>query len=243
MDIVISRVTSPTDFTSSPRNRQTSRSWSIRSAGRFEPTVGRRGHQERSEHLGQAADPRVPLLDRVRVVLGELGELVVVLRRIVVLHDAAPVGERQEVRPGRMHAIPVPFQLEVAQDRVGHQAHHVAERGDLELGRLRPRRHRVGRAAGLVPGLQDHGPRAGFRQVRRGDQPVVAAADHDRVVLVGSRDAAHATPERPFSARTTLGRTTVRTDRPGGRNPLTGRSGDVRRRDDALDRRRPPETA
>ncbi len=40
MDIVISRVTSPTDFTSSPRNRHTSRSWSIRSAGRREPTVG-----------------------------------------------------------------------------------------------------------------------------------------------------------------------------------------------------------
>ena len=40
MDIVIRRVTSPTVFTSSPRNRQTRRSWSSRSAGRFEPTVG-----------------------------------------------------------------------------------------------------------------------------------------------------------------------------------------------------------
>ena len=215
MDIVISRVTSPTDFTSSPRNRHTSRSWSSRSAGRLEPTVGGRGHQERSEHLGQAADPRVPLLDRVRVVLGELGELVVVLGGVVVLHDAAPVRERQEVRPDRVHAIPVPLQLQVAQDRVGHQAHHVAERGDLELGRLRPRGHRVGRAAGLVPGLQDHGPRAGLRQVRRGDQPVVAAADHDRVVLAGSRDAAHATPERPFSARTSA-RSHDRSNGPAG---------------------------
>ena len=156
---------------------------SLRSDGR------RCGHEERTEHLGQSPDPRVPCLDRVGVVLGELGELVVVLRGVVVLHDAAPVGERQEVRTGRMHAIAVPLQLQVAKDGVGHQAHHVAERGDLELGRLRPRRHGVGRAAGLVPSLQHDRPRARLREVCRGDQPVVAAADHDRVVLVRGGDA------------------------------------------------------
>ena len=95
-----------------------------------------------------------------------------------------PSGNGRKYGPVGCTRYPWSLELQVAQDRVRHQAHHVAERGDLELGRLRPRRHRVGRAAGLVPGLQDHGSRAGLRQVRRGDQPVVAAADHDRVVLV-----------------------------------------------------------
>ena len=227
MDIVISRVTSPTVFTSSPRNRHARRSCSARSPGRCDPTPRRGGHEQRPEHVGEAADPRVPPLDRVGVVLGELGELVVVLRRVVVLHDAAPVGERQEVRAGGDDAIAVALQLQVAQDRVGHQAHDVAERRDLELGRLRPRRHRVGGAARLVPGLEHERARARLGEVGGRDQPVVAAArSRSRRTVRDSwrQDRAGAHPggsrggtRRPSSGRASLDRHRLRLERLGRR--------------------------
>ena len=150
--------------------------------------LGRRGHHQRPEHLGEAADPGVPPLDRVGVSLRELRErLVVLLGVVVVLHDAATVGERKEVRPHPRRPVSVTLELQVAQDRVGHQAHHVAERGDPELGRLGPRGHRVGGAAHLVTGLEHDRAGAGLREVGGGDEAVVTPAHHDRVVAVRGR--------------------------------------------------------
>ena len=55
------------------------------------------------------------LAERVRVALGEPRErLVVGLCVVVVLHDAAPVGEREEVRADRRGAVPVAREVEVA---------------------------------------------------------------------------------------------------------------------------------
>ena len=71
----------------------------LKVADRHRPDPRRGGHQQRPEHRREPADPRVPLLDRVGVTLGELRELVVVRLGVVVgLHDASPVRERHEVR-------------------------------------------------------------------------------------------------------------------------------------------------
>ena len=169
----------------------------------------RRGHEQRPEHVGETADPRLPPLERVGVLLGELGELGVVLRRVVVLDDVAPVGERDEVRAGGDGAIPVALQLEIAQDRVGHQAHDVAQRRDLKFGRVRPRAHRVGRPARLVAGLQherarapswrDRRPRPArcARRPRRSRRTVHRSCRQDRAGAHpgGSRGGARAPPQ------------------------------------------------
>ena len=206
----MSRVTSPTLRTFRPRipPRQSRAAPGGPQAGRPHPRG--RGHEQRAEHRRQPADPRIPLFDRIGVSRGELRELVVVGFRVaVVLRDVTAVGERQEVWPDRGHLVAVLRELEVAEDRVGHQAHHVAERGDLELRRLGPRGHRVGGAARLVARLQHHGARPGLRQVGAGDQPVVPATDDDRVVALrrhgsdshltrGRVVVQHPTPEWPF---------------------------------------------
>ena len=185
---------------------------------------GRDRHQHRAEHVGEAADPGVPALDRVGVLLGELRErLVVLLRIVVVLDDAAAVGERQEVRADGVGLVPVVGELEVPLDRVGHQAHDVAERGDLELGSLRPGRHGVGGAAHLVPwlpGRRSSRPTWRGRRRRRGRCGRRRSrsrgtcwcrwcwrnggAGHDGVPPVwapgGTRPNRDASPERPFKA-------------------------------------------
>ena len=71
--------------------------------GRFDPTRGRRRHQQRAEHVGQAADPRVPPLDRVGVALARTSRTPrsSSARRRRTARCSAPVGERQEVRADR----------------------------------------------------------------------------------------------------------------------------------------------
>ena len=46
--------------------------------GALRTDLRRGAHEQRAEHVGQPADPRLPLLEGVRVALGEFGELVVV---------------------------------------------------------------------------------------------------------------------------------------------------------------------
>ena len=103
-DIVISRVTSPDRPHVEPAEPPREPELLVEVGRALRPDRGRDRHQHRAEHVGEAADPRVPPLDRVGVVLRELRERLVVLRGVVVvLDDAPPVGERQEVRarPGR----------------------------------------------------------------------------------------------------------------------------------------------
>jgi hypothetical protein len=58
--------------------------------------------------------------------------------------------ERQVAVSLRVDLVAEPLEPQVALDRGRHQAHHVAERGDLDVGRLGPRSHGVGGSAGLV---------------------------------------------------------------------------------------------
>ena len=148
--------------------------------------VRRDGEQHRAEHLGQAGQPGVPARHRVSVLLRPAGHLVVVALGVVGVELYRPaLGKGLVVRAHREDLVPVPGELEVLDDGRRQQRHHVGQAGDVELGCVRPRGFGRRGAAGLVPGLehQGAGPRAG--QVRRRDQPVVPAADDDRVVVRG----------------------------------------------------------
>ena len=98
------------------------------------------------------------------------------LRQIVaVVHRRDRARQRQDLEP-------VTRELELADDLRAQQAHDVGElrtaiaRNDF-LG------HR-GAADDLAP-LEDHDLLARAREIRAGDQAVMARADHDRIVLIG----------------------------------------------------------
>ena len=103
IDIVIRRVTSATTAHAEPpeppRERELFHARRRTTASR---AVGGVRHQERAEHLRQAADPRLPSLERIRVAFRELGELVVVRLRIVRTGrcSARPGTGRSTDRPG-----------------------------------------------------------------------------------------------------------------------------------------------
>ncbi len=146
---------------------------------------GRDGQQQRAEHVGQAAEPGVPLRVGVGVALGPLRDLVVgALRVLLVQGEASAFRERLVVRPHREDLVAVPLELEVVHDRRREERHHVGEPRHPELGRVGPGRLGRGGAAGGPPRLQDQGLRAGAGEVGGRDQAVVPAADDDRVVAV-----------------------------------------------------------
>jgi hypothetical protein len=107
---------------------------------------------------------------------------------VLVLHEHPAVLERDDVRTDGVDAIAVTPQLEVPDDPIGHQAHHVRQRRDAELRMVRPRGVGGGGAARLVPRLADDDPGAGLRQVGGRDEAVMTAADHDHVVPVRPQD-------------------------------------------------------
>jgi hypothetical protein len=156
-------------------------------AGAFRADLRRRGHQQRTQDRGQSAHPRVPTLETVCVDLRDLRELLIVLLRVVVLDHHAAVRERNHVRADGKHAIPVARELEVLQDRVGHEAHHVAERRDFELGVLAPGPVGRRRAPGLVPTLAHDDAGSRLREIRGRHQTVVSTTDDDRLIRVRAR--------------------------------------------------------
>src|SRR5207244_9283219 len=90
----------------------------------------------------------------------------------------------------RVNAIPVPREVELADDALVKQAAEVRGSRELEagedlLGRARAAEHRAS--------LQDEDAPAGARQVRRRHQPVMPAADDERVPDFGHRGF-HKTP-------------------------------------------------
>ena len=109
----------------------------------------------------------------------------VAARRICVQSQTAPVGKRLEVRPEGEHAQAVARQLELGDDASRHEAGHVGVGVYLEVGVLGPGRAAVGAAADPVAALEDDGAQAGAGEQSGADEPVVTAADDDRVVGVG----------------------------------------------------------
>src|SRR4051795_10125316 len=129
MLIAISRATSPTVRTSSPRCRHASRNGRRRApkgapsppprppagpqrseqVGRpLRADLRRHGEQQRPEHVGEPRQPRVPLHHRVGVVLRPLRDLFVVALRIVRVDlDGAAFGERLVVGPHREELVAV----------------------------------------------------------------------------------------------------------------------------------------
>ena len=122
-----------------PRWLQASLARSSRSAGLLRADVRRHLGQQRAHHLGDALEPRVPLRPRVGVLLGELGELLVGARRVVLVDDQRPtLGERLVVRAHRVHLVAVPLELELPHDGRRHQAHHVGQPRDPQVRRVLP---------------------------------------------------------------------------------------------------------
>ena len=103
--------------------------------------------------------------------------------RVAPQADRLAVGagcERPDVRADERQA--VALEIEITDDRWPEAPDGVGQRRDPRPGR------ELGRADRPTDGLatfEDDRPQAGLAKVRRGDQPVVAATDDDRVVLVG----------------------------------------------------------
>ena len=122
--------------------------------------------------VGLGVDPRVPqnLAPRSAVV--------------VDAPQVVAVWHRRERAVERQHFEAVAGQIEIADDLRAQQRHDVGADGDVEAGK-----HLFGhgRAAQHVPPLEHEHATPRARQIRRVRQPVVAAADHDHVVLVHCR--------------------------------------------------------
>ncbi len=122
---------------------------------------GRHRHQEGPEHVGEPAQPLVPLLPCPGVLRRPLLDLLAGADRVVVVDRERPaLGEGLVVGTHRVDLVPVPLQLQVREDRRGHQAHHVGQPGDRQLRVLRPGPLGGRRPADRGPGLQDDRPQA-----------------------------------------------------------------------------------
>jgi hypothetical protein len=141
----------------------------------------RRAQQQWGQHVADAAQPRLEAGQRLRVVPGERGHPVVVVGRVTGEQQGPPVGERHERRADRHDLVPVLDQTERFDDGRRHQAHHVRQRGDLEV--RAPWRLGGGGAARVAPSLEHERSQAGPGQVGRRHEPVMATADHNHVVI------------------------------------------------------------
>ena len=148
--------------------------------------VGRHGQQQWAEHVRQSAEPGVPLGHGVGVLLGPLGDRVVVLLGVVGVDlDRPALREGLVVGAHRVHLVAEPLELQVLHDRRRQETHHVRQAGHLELRGVGPRCFGGGGAARLVAALEDQRAQTGTGQVGPGDQAVVSTADHDGVVRGG----------------------------------------------------------
>ena len=84
-------------------------------------------------------------------------------------------------------------QVEILDDRRPEPPDRVGKTRDADAAELRG----LGRAADVAPPLEDEDAPAGLREVGRGDEPVVAAADDDRVVVPGPGRGRHQAALRP----------------------------------------------
>ncbi len=194
--IVNRRVTSATPRCPRPRIFHAVCACGIRSTSFVDPTCGGTLSSSGPEHVGHALHPRLPLGERVGILLRELRDRVIALLRVIgVDGDRTPVGERLEVGTERCHVVAVPLQLQLADDRRRHQRHHVGVGRDVDLRVVGERGARVGCASGLVSGLQHHGAGAVSREVGPAGEPVVATADDDGVVGVRRHRVDRPSPE------------------------------------------------
>ena len=114
-----------------------------------------------------------------RVARRELRDLAPVELRVGAHEQRPSVGERGEGgRVAGQQLVPVPVELEVADDLRAEQAHHVGGGRYPEAG---PGLLGHGRAAHPVPRLEDENVPAGTPQVRGGDEAIVASAHDHRV--------------------------------------------------------------
>ena len=143
------------------------------------------------------ADVVVERVVRIRVVLRVAGDLLVVLAVVLAEQEVVAVLLRAEGRGHEDRHEAVLHEVELVDDVRPEQAQRVRERGEPEARAqlLGDRRAADDRAA-----LQDERAQAGLREVRRVRQPVVAAADDDRVVRPVVARRAHRSPSSRWSS-------------------------------------------
>jgi len=148
--------------------------------------VGRRLHEQWLEVPGEACEPAFHREEALAIGRRES------LQQRAHARGIAPPGEHRAVgrdrlhrRVGRDHAQPVPVEGEVADDLGPQHARHVG-RGGHAAARRPGRIDFLGDRAAAEDraSLEDQDLEAGAREVERGREPVVAAADdHDVVSL------------------------------------------------------------
>ena len=134
--------------------------------------------QQRLDRLDDPADVVVEGVVGVGVVLAVAADLLVVLAVILAEEQVVAVLHRAERRRHEDRHEAVLHELEVLDDVGPEQAQGVRERREPEA---RPELLGDRGAADDGPALENERPQAALRQVRRVGQPVVAAADDDRI--------------------------------------------------------------
>ena len=169
------------------RCRSAKRTWSARSAERYRSEIRRCLHQERAEEGRTACEPGRPVLVDVGIRLREPGQGLAEPAALALVIADTPRPRLGGVGARHGHdLVPEGLETQVADDRRRHEAHHVGEGRDLDVGVLRERGGGVGGAARLVTGLEHHDLRPHLGEIRSGDEAVVASADDDHVVPIRS---------------------------------------------------------
>ena len=141
--------------------------------------VGRRDAEHAAQDGGDAVEHRVVARQRVGVAAGEPGDLRLRGGETAAHLQEAALRQRQEVREWALaHDEPVRGEVQVARDLRVEQADRVARRRVAEA-RVELLGDRG--AAHDGPALDDAHRKPGGGQVRGADEPVVAAAEDDRV--------------------------------------------------------------
>ena len=143
--------------------------------------VGRRVVEERADRLAHPVEVAVVALVGVGVARRVPADLLEVLLVVVAEQQVVAVTGRVERRRHHQRQEAVLHEVELVDDLRPEQAQGVRERRELEPG------HQLlgdRRAPDAVVLLEHQGAQPRLREVRRVGEPVVAAADDDRVVLV-----------------------------------------------------------
>ena len=200
--------------------------WNLRARNRrsFKPRGSRdvgSGGDMREDRLDEAAHldhGLAVLVVRFRVDLRMPGDFPAGLRVIVHAPEVVAVRHRRERAVERQDLQAVSRQIELANDLRPQQRHHIGADRVLEAGEDL---FRHCRAAEHVAPLDDEHLAARPRQIRSIDQPVVAAADHDHVV-VGHKIRRAKTPggvrieARPCASTDVVGASVSESSKPGG---------------------------
>jgi hypothetical protein len=146
-----------------------------------QPHVRRHGEQQPSQQPADVLEGAIERHVGLGVVLVESRDVLHVAAQVAPERERRSVGERDEVI-GRDDRDPVAesLQIQLGDDPLRQQRHHVCSRGDPVAV---PHRLGDGRTAKDVSTLEDEDVASGFGEVRGARETVVPAPHHDHVTL------------------------------------------------------------